>query len=100
MPAYVISELEILDERAAAEYRRLAAASIAEHGGRYLARGVLPWVAEGPPSDRRLVLLEFPSMERARAWYASPAYARALAYRDSALARRLVFFDGNVEWRE
>ena len=44
MPAYVISELQILDEKAAAEYRRLAAASIAEHGGRYLARGVLPWV--------------------------------------------------------
>lgn len=40
------------------------------------------------------MLVEFPSLERACGWYASPEYARALELRDAALARRLVFADG------
>jgi hypothetical protein len=39
MPAYVISEVEVLDEAVAARHRDLASASILRHGGRYLARG-------------------------------------------------------------
>jgi uncharacterized protein (DUF1330 family) len=42
MKAYVISEVEIQDESAADAYRRLAAASIADYGGRYLVRGRRP----------------------------------------------------------
>ncbi len=73
MAAFVISEVEILNESAAAQYRRLAAASIEAHGGRYLARGAEPVVVEGEPSHRQIVLVEFPSMERVRQWCASPA---------------------------
>lgn len=94
MPAYVISEVEILDEGAADTYRRLAAASIAEYGGRYLARGATPEVVEGEPTGRQVVLVEFPSLEAARAWYASPAYAEALRHRAKALERRLLFVEG------
>lgn len=94
MPAYVISEVEIIDETAGAEYRRLAAQSIAEYGGRYLVRGADTHVAEGPVTTRKTVIVEFPSMERLQQWYASPSYAKALAYRDRALVRRLVFVEG------
>ena len=94
MKAYVISEVEVLDEGAAEDYKRLAAASIAEYGGSYLVRGAEAEVAEGEPTGRRIVVVEFPSMRRAREWYASAAYAEALRIREAALDRRLTFVEG------
>ena len=95
MAAYVISEVEMLDETQGRRYRELAAASIARHGGRYLARGTVPVVAEGTwPANTHIVIVEFPSMERLHAWYASTDYAEALAVRQTALNRRLLFVDG------
>ncbi len=94
MKAYVISEVEIMDESAADDYRRLASASISDYGGQYLARGSEAEVAEGEPTERRFIIVEFPSPERAREWYASSAYAEALRFREKALKRRLVFVDG------
>ena len=76
MAAYAISEVEILDPEQTRRYQELAAASIARYGGRYLARGARPQVPEGDrPTEERVVLVEFPSMERRREWYASPEYA-------------------------
>jgi uncharacterized protein (DUF1330 family) len=95
MAAYAISEVEIYDEQQAARYRELAAASIAQYGGRYLARGVTPQVPEGDwPLEERVVIVEFPDMARLRQWYASPEYAPALAIRRNALGRRLLFVEG------
>jgi uncharacterized protein (DUF1330 family) len=95
MSAYAISEVEVLDEAAGQRYRELAAASVARHGGRYLARGARPDVPEGDwPAEQRVVVVEFPSMEQLRTWYASADYAEALAVRETALARRLLFVDG------
>jgi uncharacterized protein (DUF1330 family) len=94
MAAYVISEVEIRDERSGNEYRTRAAASIEQYGGRYLVRGAAPDVVEGEGTSRRIVIVEFPSMQRLREWYASPAYAEALKFRATALERRLLFVEG------
>ena len=95
MAAYVISEVEMLDESQGRRYRKLAAGSIARHGGRYLARGAVPVVAKGNwPANTHIVIVEFPSMDRLRAWYVSADYAEALAVRQTALDRRLLFVDG------
>ena len=95
MAAYVISEVEALDADSFEQYRSLAKASIEKHGGCYLVRAALPEAAEGDwPPQRRLVIVEFPDMETARRWYASEDYAQALAFRDRALSRRLVFVEG------
>ena len=95
MAAYVISEVEVLDEDSFEQYRNLAKASIEKHGGRYLVRAALPEAAEGDwPSQRRLVVVEFADMDAARRWYSSDSYARALTFRDRALSRRLVFVEG------
>ncbi len=75
-------------------YRRAAAASVAEYGGRYLARGAEVSVMEGPATTRKIVRIEFPSMQRARQWYASNSYAEALKFRDGAFDRRLIFLEG------
>src|SRR5215469_7137717 len=94
MAAYVISEVEVLDEEHMREYRELAAASVAEYGGKYLARGADPVVVEGAATNRKTVIIEFPSMQQAKQWYTSPSYARALKVRHKALDRRLIFVEG------
>jgi uncharacterized protein (DUF1330 family) len=94
MAAFVISEVEIINEDSANQYRQLAAASIAAYGGRYLARAAQAVIAEGEPTCRRIVIVEFPSMQEIRKWYASPEYAEALKFRDVALERRLMFVEG------
>ncbi|WAP57988.1 DUF1330 domain-containing protein [Streptomyces sp. S465] len=94
MAAYVISEVEILNQTLANEYKMLAEASIHRHGGRYVVRGVQPDPVEGAWSPRRrLVIVEFPDMDRARKWYESPEYAEALSLRQAALDRRLLFVE-------
>ena len=94
MAAYVISEVEFVDAELAAQYRELAAAAIARYGGRYLARGAEALVVEGEPTSRRMVIVEFPSMQRIREWYGSAEYALALKLRGKALSRRLMFVEG------
>src|SRR5437764_12054026 len=95
MAAYVISEVDVLDETQAQRYRELAAASIGLFGGRYLVRGAEPAVPEGDwPAGRRVVVVEFASMERLLSWYESAEYAEALAVARTALRRRLLFVDG------
>jgi len=95
MAIFVISEVEIVDESLVSTYQSLAEASIAQYGGRYLARGGTIEVVEGNrPAGQRVIVAEFPSMERAHEWYASPEYAQALQVRERALDRRLTFVEG------
>ncbi|WP_298241151.1 DUF1330 domain-containing protein [uncultured Bradyrhizobium sp.] len=96
MPAYVISEVEARDPAAMEAYRTLAAETIARYGGSYLVRGGAAEVMEGGPPPKTMVIVEFPSMARAREWYESPEYAEALKLRESALERRLIFVEGVV----
>jgi uncharacterized protein (DUF1330 family) len=94
MSAYVISEVEM---RGAADfefYRTIAAKTIAQYGGRYLVRGGAANLIEGGPPPKTIIIVEFPTMERLREWYASPEYAEALKLRQTALDRRLIFVEG------
>lgn len=84
MPAYVIVEVEVIDAEAFERYKALAPPSIAAYGGRYLARGGRTAALEGDRAPRRLVILEFPSLERAREWWASEEYAPAKSVRETA----------------
>jgi uncharacterized protein (DUF1330 family) len=92
--AYVISELKVRGATTIEIYRTIAAKSIAQYGGRYLVRNGAASVAEGGPPVKSIVVVEFPSMERLREWYASPEYAEALKVRQTALDRRLIFVEG------
>ncbi|MBR0782667.1 DUF1330 domain-containing protein [Bradyrhizobium iriomotense] len=94
MSAYVISEVEVRDKAAMEAYRTLAAQTIVQYGGRYLARGGAAEVVEGGPPAKTIIIVEFPSMARAREWYASVEYAEALKLRRTALERRLMFVEG------
>jgi uncharacterized protein (DUF1330 family) len=92
--AYVISDVEILDDELIKTYRLLAQNSIAKYGGRYLARGGQVESVEGGWTPKAIIIVEFPDMARAKEWYQSPDYAEALKVRADALARRLIFVEG------
>ncbi len=94
MAAFLISDVSVRDADAFQIYRTRAAASIAEYGGNYLVRGGAITLLEGQWAPRTIIIVEFPNMEQARAWYSSPEYASALEVRDKALSRSLVLVDG------
>jgi uncharacterized protein (DUF1330 family) len=96
MSAYVISEVDVRDASGFEAYRTIAAKAIAQYGGRYLVRGGAASVVEGGPPPKTIIVVEFPTMERLREWYASPEYAQALKVRQTALDRRLIFVEGVV----
>jgi uncharacterized protein (DUF1330 family) len=68
--------------------------TIAQYGGRYLVRDGGANLIEGDPPPKTIVIVEFPTTERLREWYASPEYAEALKLRQTALDRRLIFVEG------
>jgi uncharacterized protein (DUF1330 family) len=94
MPAYVIGEVEITDPQAYQEYAKRVPETIARHGGRYLARGGVVESKEGDWNPKRIVVLEFPTMDQARKWYHSPDYGPVLAIRLKAARSKLILVDG------
>src|SRR5947199_3065066 len=85
MSAYAISEVEMRDAAGFDAYRAIAAKTISKYGGRYLVRGGAASTVEGDPPPKTIIVVEFPTMERLREWYASPEYAEALKGRRTAL---------------
>ncbi len=85
MAGYVIASAQITDPTLWAEYSAGAPASVAAHGGRYLIREDAAEVVQGAWAPHRVVVIEFGSVELARAWQNSPDYAelRALLNRAS-----------------
>lgn len=81
MAAYVLVGVDVADPGAYAEYTRDVPASLEPYGGRFIVRGGAYEVVEGTFTAPRIVLLEFPSLEQARAWYASDAYQSILPLR-------------------
>jgi uncharacterized protein (DUF1330 family) len=94
MAAYVINDMEVTDPVTFDEYRQLSPPTVAQYGGRFLVRGGACTPVEGDWSPKRLVILEFPSAEQARAWLHSPEYAPALALRRRSTRSRMVIVEG------
>ncbi|HZI41108.1 MAG TPA: DUF1330 domain-containing protein [Gemmatimonadaceae bacterium] len=94
MPAYLVVDIDIHDRERYQRYIQMAPPTIAVYGGRYLTRGGETSVLEGDWVPKRFVVLEFPSMERARAWWSSPEYAEAKALRQSCATTRMVVAEG------
>ena len=94
MPAYVIVEIEVFDQKRYDQYRQIAGPAIEQYGGRFIVRGGNPQVLEGDWSPKRLVVIEFSSAERAKEWFTSPEYAPAKALRKDAARVRIVLADG------
>jgi len=89
MSAYVVVDLDVKDPEPYAEYRRLAPPTMVPFGGRYLARGGEATVIEGQWTPKRMVILEFPDADAARAWYASEAYQKIVPIRQATTDTRM-----------
>jgi uncharacterized protein (DUF1330 family) len=94
MSAYVIVEVNVTDPKLYDEYKKLVPATVEKYGGRFAVRGGTIESKEGGWKPARMVVLEFPSMEKARAWYHSPEYAPALAMRLKAASAKLILVEG------
>jgi uncharacterized protein (DUF1330 family) len=92
--AYVIVEVNVTDPQLFAEYAKDVPASIAAYGGKYLVRGGATETKEGGWAPKRVVLLEFPSIDQARKWYDSPEYKPLLAMRLKAASAKLILVEG------
>jgi uncharacterized protein (DUF1330 family) len=94
MSAYVIGEIEVTDPATYEDYRKQVLAVVQKYGGKFVARGGKAETLEGGTPAKRVVVLEFPSMEQAQKWYRSPEYAPLIALRQRASRGRLVLVEG------
>ena len=76
------------------EYQAAAPPIIEQYGGRYIARGGQVVTLEGPEESRRIVILEFPTLADAEAFYHSPEYAAARKLREGVAAAEFITVDG------
>ncbi len=84
MPAYVIADVKVSDPERYRQYMALSPAAIEAAGGRFLVRGGAHEVLEGNWQPSRMVLVEFPDLATARAFYDSALYREARAQRAGA----------------
>ncbi|MGD0702505.1 MAG: DUF1330 domain-containing protein [Trebonia sp.] len=91
--AYVVSAVEgVADASAVKRYAEVAGPAIEHFGGRFIVSNTEPVVVEGESSSNYVSMVEFPSMEDAKAWYNSPEYAEARDLTPAAFRGRLLIF--------
>ncbi len=81
MEAYVLVEVDIYDNEVYEEYKKLTPGSLLPYGGEFVVRGLPVEALEGEWKHDRLVLLKFPTRERALEWYNSDTYRQARSIR-------------------
>lgn len=94
MPAYIVAHVDVRDWEKYREYMKYTPRCIAQFGGRFIARGGRAVTLEGPKETERVVLIEFPSIERAEAFYRSEEYGRTKKLREGGGTARFVAIDG------
>jgi uncharacterized protein (DUF1330 family) len=92
--AYLLVQVDVNDVARYQEYGKHSPAIVAKFGGRYLARAGRTVTLEGPPARARVVVIEFPSLASARAFYDSPEYVAARKLRDGAGDAQFVVVEG------
>ncbi|MFT7471479.1 MAG: hypothetical protein ACI8XU_001375 [Kiritimatiellia bacterium] len=94
MNAYLVLDLTIHDMESFAEYVEKIPAVISKHDGSYAVQGQIPTVLEGDWKPDRLVVIEFPSRDNAKAFLADPEAQTLFAIRHQATTSKLLLVDG------
>jgi uncharacterized protein (DUF1330 family) len=92
--AYVIADVTVKNPDVYAEYRNQVLATVTKYGGRFLVRGGPSQVIEGEWQPGRVVVIEFPDMAAAKAWYGSAEYGPLARLRQSASTGSLLLVEG------
>ena len=94
MPAFVVVDVEVQDKEKYESYKQLVPASLARYDGRFVVRGAKVQNLEGTWAPQRFVILEFPSLEKAIAWWNSEEYAEAKALRQASARSQMIVVEG------
>ncbi len=95
MAGYYIAQIDIHDLDRYEDYKKLAGAAIAAHGGEYVVRGGEQTHLEGQAPRSRVVVLKFESVEAAKAWFISDDYAAAHKIRSEAATSDSFIIEGD-----
>jgi uncharacterized protein (DUF1330 family) len=94
MSAYIIVDVKIHDPKRYEDYKKLTPASLIPFEGKFVVRGGATEVLEGDWDPGRIVMVQFPSTERAKAWWSSDSYAPAKALRQATSVTRMILVEG------
>lgn len=94
MSAYVVVQVKVHNPTAYEEYKKGVPATLALYDGKFLVRGGKIETLEGDWMPERFVILEFPTVERAKEWYASPEYTAILGIRHQNSDGQIIVVQG------
>ena len=94
MSAYVIVEIDVTDPIGYEEYKKQAGATVAQHGGKYIVRGGKTEVLEGDWKPKRIVVLQFESMQRAKEWLNCEEYREPRKMRHRTAKTNMILVEG------
>jgi uncharacterized protein (DUF1330 family) len=92
--AYVIGQIDVTNAQQYGEYAKQSPDIIAKYGGRFLARAGRTVTLDGPAARSRVVIIEYPSFERAQAWFNSPEYQKIKKMREGAADAQFIVVEG------
>ena len=98
MAAYMIARIDVTDPERMADYLKHTPRILDRFGGRFIVRGAPVETIEGPEETHRVVVIEFPDTESARAFYDSDEYELAIAIRQEASTGQFILVDGYGDW--
>jgi uncharacterized protein (DUF1330 family) len=94
MPGYIIARVDVTDWERYREYTKATPEAIARYGGKFIVRGGNIVTLEGEPEKRRLVVIEFPTLEKAQEFFNSPEYTRVKGLRAGAAVGQFLAVEG------
>jgi uncharacterized protein (DUF1330 family) len=94
MAAYIIVEIDVTDPAVYESYRQQAGATVQSQGGKYIVRGGPVETLEGDWRPKRIVVLEFESVEQARAWWECEEYREPKKLRQKSAITRMILVEG------
>ena len=96
MTAYLLGRVEITDPDRYKDYMKKTPGAIEKYGGKFIVRGGEVLTLEGTEEKRRMVLIEFPSLDKAKEFYFSPEYQEVKKLREGAAKGQFLAIDGVV----
>ena len=94
MPAYIIVEIEVADPVGYEEYKKQAADTVHKYGGQYIVRGGKTEVLEGNWKPKRIVILKFPTVDRAKEWLNCEEYREPRKLRHATSKTNMLLIEG------
>lgn len=94
MSAYIIVQVEVTETAGYDDYKKMVPLSLAAYGGKFVVRGGACETLEGSWQPERVVVLEFPTVARAKEWWASDEYRDAKALRQRTAKTEMIVVEG------